>query len=73
MINYLPHHEDVWKYSFTLTLDGGEWLDSRPCRFTSRDIWVGVTAGLDAVERYRCRWEHNVEIDLKKVGSEGVG
>jgi hypothetical protein len=37
-------NEEAWKYSFTLTLDGGEWLDSRPCRFTprktSRDDWV---------------------------------
>jgi hypothetical protein len=55
MINYLPHHEDIWKYSFTLTLDGGEWLDSRPCCFapkkTSRDKWMGPTASPDAVER----------------------
>jgi hypothetical protein len=27
MNNYLPHHEDARKCSFTLTLDGGEWLD----------------------------------------------
>jgi hypothetical protein len=40
------------------TLDGGEWLASRPGRFTPREIsagtywrggWVGPRAGLDTV------------------------
>jgi hypothetical protein len=46
-------------HSLTSALDGGEWLVSRPGRFTSRERgpgthwiggWVGPTAGLDAGE-----------------------
>jgi hypothetical protein len=63
--NWAPRHEDVlgeWRYSstqsLTSALDGGEWLASRPGRFTPREKapgthwiggWVGPRAFLDAV------------------------
>jgi hypothetical protein len=43
----------------TSVLDGGEWLDSLPCRFISGErgpgphwmrSWLGLRPGLDAVE-----------------------
>jgi len=55
----------------TLSLDGGEWLASRPGRFTPREIalgthwiggWVGPKAGLDAVVRRKIPspcWDSN--------------
>jgi hypothetical protein len=63
--NWAPRHEGVlgeWRYSsthsLTSALDGGEWLTSRPGRFTHRERatcthwirgWVGPRAILDAV------------------------
>jgi hypothetical protein len=48
---------------FTSALVGGEWLTSRPCRFTTRERapdthwiggWVGPRASLDDVEKRKC-------------------
>jgi hypothetical protein len=63
--NWAPRHGGVlgeWRYSsihsLTSALDGGEWSDSRPGRFTPRERasganwiggWVGPRAVLDAV------------------------
>jgi hypothetical protein len=64
-----------WSYSsthsLTSALDGGEWLASRPGRFTPRERalsthwmggWVGSSAVLDAVVKRKIpslRWESN--------------
>jgi hypothetical protein len=52
-----------WRYSstiFTLELDGGQWLASRPVRFALRKVppgthwigcWVGPRASLDGVDK----------------------
>jgi len=62
--NLTPRHEDVLKGGgiapciLTSALDTGEWLTSRPDRFTPRERapgtqwirgWVGPRAGLDSV------------------------
>jgi hypothetical protein len=65
VLNEAPRHEGVlgeWRYSsthsLTSTLDGVEWSDSRPGRFTSRERapgthwiggWVGSRADLEVV------------------------
>jgi hypothetical protein len=58
-------HEDIWGSEgiappfLTPALDGGEWSDSRPDRFTLEEgtpgthwlgSWVGLEAGMDAME-----------------------
>jgi hypothetical protein len=54
---------EEWRYSFTvitLALDGGEWLASRPGRFTPRKRalgthwiggWLSPRAGVDAIDK----------------------
>jgi hypothetical protein len=66
LINYAPSHEEVWRSGgiapplLTSALDGGEWSDSRPGRFTPGEwasgiqwigSWMGTGAGLDAMEK----------------------
>jgi hypothetical protein len=67
--NWSPRHEGVlgeWRYSFTHSLtsvlDGGEWLASRPGRFTPRETasdihwiggWVGPRLVLDELVKRR--------------------
>jgi hypothetical protein len=61
MLNYLtPRHEDIWGSGgiappfLASALDGGEWLASRPSRYTAGIHWirgwVGLRADLGAVE-----------------------
>jgi hypothetical protein len=65
LINQAPRHDDVWGNACTAppflnsTLDGGNWLDTRPGHFTPAKReptihcvrgWVGPRAGLDAVK-----------------------
>jgi hypothetical protein len=68
---WAPRHEGVlgeWRYSSTYSLisalDGGEWSDSRPGRFTPRERapdtnwtggWVGPRGILDAVVKRKIR------------------
>jgi hypothetical protein len=49
IFKWAPHHEGIleeWRYSsthsLTFTLDGGEWLASRPGRFTPRERAPGT-------------------------------
>jgi len=35
-------------------------------------ILVGKPEGLKLLPRYRCRWEDNIKMDLRKIGWEGV-
>jgi hypothetical protein len=37
----------------TSALAGGEWSDSRPCRFTPGEGWVDPRAGLDDMEKWK--------------------
>jgi hypothetical protein len=84
--NWAPRNEDVlgeWKYSsthsLTLTLDGDEWSDSRPSRFTPTERtsgsnwiggWVGSRAVLDAVVKRKIPNLHrgqNVHMSLSST------
>jgi hypothetical protein len=53
----IKHHAMKTYWGFlTSALDGGEWLASRPCRFTSGETapgsrWVNPRACLDAMEK----------------------
>jgi hypothetical protein len=36
------------------------------------NIFVGKAEGKRPLRKYRCRWEDNIRMDLRKIGWEGV-